>query len=331
MAEKRGFMKAVPQREFFKAGFYGRSGSGKTLTSLLVAEALAKREGKRVAMIDTERGSVLYRRTIAERTVHPEAFDIDILDTRSIYEALDAVENIDPNVHGVLLIDSISALWDAAKATYQGKLTSRGSIPVQAWGSIKKPYKRLMSLFLDGEYHALLCGREGLEMEEDEDGSTKVIGKKLRAENETQYEPHILVHMVPERTEQGAFVIQAFVEKDRSGILTGKTFPWPTYDTFSRVVDVLSGDAHSARLGTPEENSDRDAEAAERRRDQEEAERKALFESIRDAINAARDVDALKAAWSLTTGKKTKIGEDLMVALEAAKDARKVELLGKVA
>jgi len=38
----------------------------------------------------------------------------------------------------VLVIDSISHLWDAAIAAYTGKKTKGGGVPLFAWSSIKK-------------------------------------------------------------------------------------------------------------------------------------------------------------------------------------------------
>jgi thymidine kinase len=325
------FAKAVPERKFMKMGFYGRTGSGKTLTALLVAEGLVQRDGGRIAFVDTEHGTAFYDKTIAERRVHPAAFDFDRIVTRSLFETLEAIESMDPKEHSVLVIDSITHLWDAAKASYNGKLTSKGGIPVQAWGQIKKPYKRIMSLFLDGQFHAIICGREGVEMEDDDDGNAVVVGKKMKAEGETQFEPHMLVQMKPHREEDGTHIISAFVEKDRSGILTGKIIDWPTYATFEPVIEVLSGSGATSKLGTPEENAERDASAREVRDEQDKNERAELFNTIKTAITRADSIDALKAAWILTSGKKGKLGEDYFTQLETAKEARKSDLMAKVA
>ena len=51
-----GFRKASPEQAALKFAIYGPPGSGKTFTTLLVAEGLANIIGKRVAMVDTERG-----------------------------------------------------------------------------------------------------------------------------------------------------------------------------------------------------------------------------------------------------------------------------------
>ena len=326
------FTKATPKREYMNIGLYGKTGSGKTLTALLFAEALAKIEGKRIAYIDTEKSTAFYIRDVAERVVHPEAFDIDIVETKSLFEALEAMESLDPEVHGVVVIDSITALWEAAKATYQGKLTSKGSIPVQGWGPIKRPYKKLISLLMpDRPYHGIICGREGVEMKDDEDGNAEVVGSKMKAEGETPYEPSMLIRMIPEREDDGTHRIRAFFEKDRSGILEGKTIDWPTFEAIRPCVRLLAGEAALSVLGTPDEIALRDAEAAAQRKESEEAERKALHDAILDALRQAQDLPALKAAWELIKGKKSRLGDEMIAALETAKDIRKGELIGKVA
>lgn len=321
------FQKAKSEQAFFKAGLYGKAGTGKTLTSLLWAEGLAARENKRIAYIDTERGTEFYAMDIPERKVHPKAFDFDRLITRSIMETIEAIESIDPKEHGVIVIDSITHLWEAARAAYTGKLTSQGGIPINAWQGVKKPYKTLMSLFLDGNFHGIVCGREGVVMEEDEDGDTKVVGTKMKAEGETPHEPHILGRMRPERDSQGGYIIKVFFEKDRSGILSGRTLEWPNYETIAPVVNYLSG-KQQGQLGTLESNAEKDAAAQEAAAEKAKAEKHSLFEQVRTAIIGAQTADALKTAWSLTKGKKGFLGEELYSQLETIKDTRKSELMG---
>ena len=327
---KRGimgkFQKAISEQAYAKVALYGKTGSGKTLTSLLWAEGLAARDGKRVAFIDTERGSEFYAIDIPERTVHPKAFDFDRLITRSLMETLEAVESIDPKIHGVLVIDSITHLWEAARAAYNGKLLPNGGIPIQAWQQIKKPYKRLMSIFLDGSFHAILCGREGVVMEQDEDGEMRVTGTKLKAEGETPHEPHVLGRMCPERDEKGGYVIKVFFEKDRSGILTGKEFLWPTYETISPVVGYLCT-GEQGRLGTPEEAAERDISAQEAAQVRADRARRQVFEQIRTALLAAKTLPQLQAAWSRTSGTKSRLGDELFTQLQTIKDSRKAGLL----
>jgi hypothetical protein len=323
------FSKAKSEQAFFKVALYGKTGSGKTLTSLLWAEGLAAKEGKRIAYIDTERGTEFYAMDIPERKCHPKAFDFDRLITRSLMDTIEAVESIDPNEHSVLVLDSITHLWEAARNAYTGKKMANGGIPINAWNDIKRPYKKLMSLFLDGNFHALICGREGLVMDKDEDGELEVIGTKMKAEGETPHEPHVLGRMNPDRDDKGGYIINVFFEKDRSGILTGRTFSWPNYETIAPVVAYLSGGIQG-QLGTPEDNAAKDAEAQEAAKQKEEAEQRAMFEQIRTALVNSHNTDELKSAWELTKGKKGKLGE-LFDQLQTIKDTRKTEILGQVA
>lgn len=320
------FTKATSEQSFFKGALYGKAGTGKTLTSLLWAEGLAARDKKRIAYIDTERGTEFYSIDIPERTCHPKAFDFDRLITRSIMETIEAVESVDPKEHSVVVIDSITHLWEAARQAYTGKLMSNGGIPIQAWGSIKKPYKKLMSLLLDGNFHALICGREGVVMEEDADGESHVTGTKMKAEGETPHEPHVLGRMRPERDVAGGYIVKVFFEKDRSGILTGRTIDWPNYSTIAPVVNYLSGTVQG-RLGTEEENAERDAAALETQAQKTNRERETLFTQIRTAITNARTLEELKSAWELTKGKKTRLGEELHSQLETAKETAKAEMM----
>jgi hypothetical protein len=146
-----------------------------------------------------------------------------------------------------------------------------------------------MSLFLDGSFHAILCGREGVIMEQDEDGDMHVTGTKLKAEGETPHEPHVLGRMCPERDEKGGYVIKAFFEKDRSGILTGKEFLWPTYEIIEPVVGYLCG-GEQGKLGTPEETAERDISAQEAAREKAERERRVIYEQIRAALTTAKSI-----------------------------------------
>lgn len=321
------FTKAVSRQAFFKACLYSKQGRGKTLTALLWAEGLAKRDGKRIAMVDTELGSDFYAMDIPERQVHPKAFDFDVLNTRSIMETVEAVESIDPNEHSVIILDSMTHLWESTTGAYNGKRMSNGGIPVQAWGDIKKPYKKLMSLLVDGNFHAIICGREGVIMEKDEDGDTEVVGSKIKAEGETGYEPHImgrLFHATAEGTQVNN-VVSVFFEKDRTGVLSGKTIEWPNYSTIEPIVRYLNG-SHQGSIGTAEQNTEKDQAAIEAQAEKQERERTMLFEQIRTAIQSARTIEELQAAWSLTKGKKTKLGSEFEK-LESNKNERKLELV----
>ena len=227
------FGKPQPLKTALKLALYGPAGSGKTFTSLLLAEGLAHHTGKRVAYVDTEHGTDFYAQRVSQRNVHPEAFDFDCLYTKSITDVLRAVRGLDANKHGVIVIDSLTHLWESCKDLYSGKRTRIGTIPLSAWGQIKKPYRELMALLLALPVHVILCGRQGTEYGEDPSGELKVLRAKMRAEGETAYEPDVLLRLEMKRTSKDVAIPTATVEKDRSGVLAGQTIAWPGYDNIA--------------------------------------------------------------------------------------------------
>ena len=256
-----GFRKAKSMQAALKIGLYGPAGSGKTFTSLLIAEGLANASGKRIAYVDTERGTDFYCQRVPDRKVHPEAFDFDALYTRSLHEVITSIKGLSDNEYGVVIIDSITHLWEAARLAYSGRETKAGTIPFHAWARIKKPYKDLVSMLLSSQMHVIFCGRQGNEFEEDENGELKKVGTKMKAEGETAYEPHILIHMEPMKDQKtGLSTITAFAEKDRTGILAGKTIYNPTFQSLIGPLMPLLGETQ-AKMRSDDETAARDSEA----------------------------------------------------------------------
>jgi len=291
-----GFRKAKAEQAALKMGVYGPAGSGKTFTSLLLAEGLGRVTKKRVAYIDTEHGTDFYCKAVPARAVHPEAFDFDALYTRSLTEITAAVQSIDTNEHGVVVIDSVTHLWEAAMAAYAGKKTSVDSIPMHAWGKIKKPYKDLMAFLLSSPLHVIMCGRQGTEYATDEETEElKAVGVKMKAEGETPYEPHILIRMEaikPKKANEVAQIV-AYAEKDRTGVLAGRSFINPTFDTLCAPLLPLLGDVQ-AKMDTADESAAKDAEQlieAERQRGEVSAK---LLREWSARVNLANDPKALK-------------------------------------
>lgn len=270
--------------------------SGKTMTSLLLAEGLARITGKRIAYIDTEHGTDFYCQAVPARAVHPEAFDFDALYTRSIMDALASVKGLREDEYSVVVIDSITHLWEAARAAYDGKQTRAGTIPMHAWGKIKKPYKDMISILLSSPMHVLICGRQGIEYAtDDETDELKAIGVKMKAEGETPYEPHILLRMEalrPKKTNAVADII-AYAEKDRTGVLAGRSFLNPTFDSICSPLMGLLG-ATQARVATGDETASQDAEAIDSQQYAFSRQSEALLRELSAKIDLCANADQLK-------------------------------------
>lgn len=304
-----GFRKAKAEQAALKMGLYGASGRGKTLTALLIAEGLAKITGKRIAMVDTEHGSDFYCKHVGERKVHPEAFDFDALYTKSLTDTIAEVKKLKPDEYSVVIIDSMTHLWESARNAWSGKTTRAGTLPIYAWGPIKKPYKELMSYLLSSPMHFIICAREGKEVEEDDDtGEMKIIGTKMKAEGETPYEPHVCLHLFSERDKQtGDMVYKAIAEKDRSGKLAGRQIIlWPSksnttaFDQLAAPLLPLLGNSQ-AKMASEDETSARDAEAiSEEEKRRIEGSELHLSEFSAE-MQLAKTMDALKAIGNRIT------------------------------
>lgn len=324
-----GFRKAKAEQAALKMGIYGPPGSGKTFTSLLIAEGLGITSGKRVAYVDTERGTDFYCKDVPSRAVHPQAFDFDALYTRSLTEVLYEVKKLNPAECGVIVIDSVTHLWEAAIAAYGGNQTRAGTIPMHAWGKIKRPYKELMSILLSSPMHVVICGRQGTEYATDEETEElKAVGLKMKAEGETAYEPHILIRMEaikPKKTNELATIV-AYAEKDRTGVLAGRSFINPTFESMVKQLLPLLGETQ-ARIATSDETAAADAERiADEEKERITSSAKILAE-FKAKITLAETAAALKEIGkSITPQVKAKMITTDVTELRAAYQAREQEL-----
>ena len=291
-----GFRKAKGEQAALKIGMYGPPGRGKTFTALLIAEGLAALSKKRVALVDTEHGSDFYCKAVPSRAVHPEAFDFDALYSRSLTDVNSAVRSLSPEEYGVVILDSVTHLWEAARAAYSGRTTRAGTIPMQAWGAIKKPYKDLLSYLLGSPLHVVICGRQGIEYSTDEESEElRAVGYKMKSEGETPYEPHILLRLEvvkPKRTNEVAQII-AFAEKDRTGVLAGRSFVNPNYESLCVPLLGLLG-AKQASMPTGDEDAAHDAEALDAQEREREKQSGETLRKLSARIELAADVAALK-------------------------------------
>jgi hypothetical protein len=288
--------KATAGQAALKYGIYGAPGAGKSFTALLMAEGLAKVMKKRIAFFDSEHGTDFYCKEVPSRAVHPEAFDFDCLYTRSITETLSAVKQLSFDEYGVIVIDSITHIWQACIESYAGKTTSVGTIPFHQWSKIKRPYLELLSILLSSPMHVIICGRQAIEYETDEESEElKAVGMKMKAESSTAYEPHCLLRLEcvrPRKTNEVAQIV-CYVEKDRTGVLAGRSFINPNFASLCMPILGLLG-GKQAQIPSTEQTAGKDAEAL-MQQEKERAERSEnLRQDFKARITLAADIKTLK-------------------------------------
>lgn len=309
------FKKAQPKQAHLKLMIYGPTGCGKTFTSLLVAEGLAKRCGKRVAFVDTEYaggGSDFYAQEVHQRKVHPASFDFDRVETKSLAVCVKEIHALDPETHGVVVIDSLSALWQAAMDAYEGKKVGRDQdkIPIHAWGKIKAPFKgSLIQWLIEAPFHVIVCSRQ--KNQYDTTGGDWTLSRVApRVEGETEYEFPLVWRMFEHRDDKGAASAwMAVAEKDRTGILSGRIIKNPSFSTVEPILELLGTESHP-----PEDEDERlsaDADLIDEKSKAKESKSAALVDEYTAKIAQAASMAEMEViAVELKKKKRSLIDED---------------------
>lgn len=325
------FLKAAPQQARLKVSLFGPPGSGKTFTALLMAEGLAQFRGGRVAVVDTERGSDFYALAVKERQLHPDAFDFDAIYTRSLADVIAACKGLDPAEHSVIVIDSISHLWDSAIDAYQGKRQEDGGIPFGGWSKLKKPYKDFVAWLVTSPFDVFVLGRQK-NVYEDVDSKPSKVGVAMRAEGETQYEPHICIRMEARLESIGSTksIYEAYVEKDRSGVLSGRVLRFPTFKTIEPLLPLL-GDTQ-AGMEDEDERIAKDSALLQEQEDKADikaAKSRELLSTFQAKVLAVNTVEELGVVALDIKKSKRYLSEEHLAALQEVYKARRDTIVAK--
>ena len=250
--------KASNTMAYFKAGFLGFPGSGKTYTSTLLAIGICQTTGaKSVCFFDTETGSDFLLPKLKK-----EGLEVYQVKARSFTDLLQTIKECEKEKVGVLIIDSITHVWRDLCDSYDKKLNRKGRLQFQDWATIKKEWKEYTDLFVNSRLHIIVCGRAGYEYDYDfnEDGTKDLIKTdiKMKVESEFGFEPSLVILM--ERTSENKesvkehlgktdrkskeakqtnkptygskWIHRAYVLKDRTDTMNGQTFDYPTFENF---------------------------------------------------------------------------------------------------
>jgi hypothetical protein len=138
------FRKATKTQSRLRLAVSGASGSGKTYSSLAIAQHLGKSrceaDTARVAVIDTERGSA---------SKYADLFSFDVCELTEFHPGkyVEAIRTADADGYEVIIIDSLTHAWFAELDMAQGNFSN--------WAKIKPLERALIDAMLGSRAHII--------------------------------------------------------------------------------------------------------------------------------------------------------------------------------
>ena len=166
------FNKATKKKSKLRLLLDGASGSGKTWGALLIASEL----GKRIAFIDTEKGSA---------SLYSDSFDFDVLDLRPPYEPekfIEAIKNAEED-YDVLVIDSITHEWSGTGGCLDihSKMTGNS---YTNWSKVTPRHNKFVEAILQSPLHIVATARSKSDYVIEENSRGKVAPVKIGTKTE---------------------------------------------------------------------------------------------------------------------------------------------------
>ncbi len=187
--------KAVRQGSPVIIDIYGYSGSGKTLSALLIARGLAGPKGK-IGMLDTERGrGKIY-------AGDPDVGDYDYAELTAPFTPeryIEAIDEFEKGDYAALIVDSSSHEWDGLGGVLDvaGESKAKGLLK---WANPKARHKKFVQRLLRSKMHLILCVR----------AKEKFVQKMVRQDDGTMKEVIVSEGMIP--IQEKSFVFETSVQ-----------------------------------------------------------------------------------------------------------------------
>lgn len=187
------FEKASKKKSKLKMALYGPSGSGKTFSALSIASGL----GKRIAVIDTERGS-------AAKYADVFSFDVCELDKTDINDYIKAIQYASTH-YDVLVIDSLTHAWQTLleEVDKLGRSKYKGN-SFAAWSEGTPKQRGLVDALLRAQCHIITTMRAKTEWVSNTSERGKSTPSRVGLSPEQgkgiEYEFDFLASITPEHT-----------------------------------------------------------------------------------------------------------------------------------
>ena len=213
------FKKATKQQSKLRLALLGPSGSGKTYSALAVGSEL----GKKIAVIDTERGSA---------SKYADKFNFDVLNLETFHPEtyIDAIKAAADAGYDVIVIDSLSHAWMGKEGAleFHDKEVARqkSKNTFTAWREVSKIHNALIDAMLQSPCDVVVTMRTKTAYVQDKDdkGYTQVrkVGMEAVQRDGMEYEFDVVLDLDLDHN--------GVVSKTRCDVLDKKVFPKPGKD-----------------------------------------------------------------------------------------------------
>jgi len=164
------FKRADRKKAKLRAAICGPAGSGKTYSALLLAHGL----GKRIAMIDTERGS-------GELYSSLYGYDIAQIDAPYTPQKYICLIREASQEYDVVIIDSLSHAWSGEGGVLDmhadATAAQRAKNSYTAWRDVTPQHNALVEAILTAPCHVICCIRSKIAYEQVDSGGKKTVQK----------------------------------------------------------------------------------------------------------------------------------------------------------
>lgn len=249
----------------FKASFEGFAGAGKSWTMYQMAIGIWEAEGKTgsVVLIDTEK-SAKFAIPVFREAGLIEGKNFFVSQSRSLVD-FNKILKLANETRAILLVDSVTHLYEEMCRAFSEQKKRPITYPQDAM--ILKPTwkEQFTNPFVNAQNcHIIFTGRAAWEykMSINEQSGKKEFnaeGVKMRGDNETAFEPDLLVLMEREQeiNKDGDVVPYrlATIMKFRNPILDGKQFRNPTWKDFEPAYRFVASGAIATPDNQPAESS----------------------------------------------------------------------------
>ena len=220
------FAKANKEKSKLRLAIFGVSGSGKTKSALRIATGISSQINKRIALIDSERGTA---------SKYSDEFDFDtaILESKKVDSYIKTIQEASKAGYEILIIDSASHAWDSileeveivAQASFKGNTWS-------AWSKLTPKYNKFIEAIIDYPGHIIITMRSKTEWDRNEKNQPIRVGTSPKSGKDIEYEFDMLMSLSSNHIGE--------IIKDRSGKFQDKIIENPNEDLGIELINWLS-------------------------------------------------------------------------------------------